>query len=124
MKGQADFGQPKAPPKPLFFFGLAALGAPILTLAILELIYALSVPVCRGSLSPLLLHAIVVLTIGGLIGIGLYGRRHLTRGAPLDSDSRESIASFTALLLLAITGICLLILIAQWIAVFVVPCAY
>jgi len=124
MKDNGDFGQPKAPPKPLFFFGLAVVGAPVLTLIILELIYALSVPVCRGLLPTLLLHAIVVLTIAGLIGIGLYGGRHLTHGAPLDDNSRESIASFTALVLLAITGICLLILIAQWIAVFLVPCSY
>lgn len=124
MKDRGEFGHPKAPPKPILLFGMAALGSPVLTLVILELIYALSVPVCRGSLSPLLLHAIVVLTIGMLIGIGAFGRRRFTRGAPLDIDSPESIASFTALLLLAITGICLLILIAQWIALFVLPCTY
>ena len=119
-----DFGFPSRPPGHLIRFGAAALAPPVITLLILEVVYALAVPVCAGKLSSLPLHIILVLTIAGLAGIGVYGRRFLKRSEPLDSDQATSIASFTALILLTITALCLLIVVSQWIAVFAMPCTY
>lgn len=121
---KGDFGIPSRPPGKLLRFGIATLGSPILTLIVLEIVYAFSVPVCGGKLSSLSLHLTLALTMAALVGIALYGRRFLKRDAPLDTDEGTSVASFTAVVLLAVTGLCLLIVIAQWIAVFAMPCTY
>lgn len=124
MTPRSGFGFSSVPPRHLLILGAAVVVPPLLTLGVQELNYALSIPVCRGRLSPIVLHVMKLLAIALLTTIALYGRRWMGRGQAMDTDAEASLAAFAGFLVLAITGLCILIVISQWIAVFALSCTY